>query len=550
MKFDNYCNAEPGLGLEPIKMERLGQVVALVGKNGAGKSRILETLKSDDNSLELQLFLQDDHLLNSPGTGDKYFSSINIENVNFVMDSCGIGLELSKDNIDGVLLEVWDRCKYLYNAFTGKDIILDRPRNSLYFRFFEVDDYREMRLLDYEGMSPGEKIIIETILRLIQFYTNKKSVQAVRLILDEPELHLHPSALIEVIEKLRKFIGEDGQIWLATHSVALLSHLRQGEIWVVKDGQIFHPECTSYQRALEELFGSDLHIDNLHQITLHAAKHAAIKFAGECLIPPESIAAKDNDAQQSQFAQNIHTKLKASNLSVLDFGAGKGRLGEWLKAEAKAILGKIRYTAYDKHEFIEKKILEELCKNFAEGSRPATENCLEKSEKHDLAVMCNVLHEIPAGQWVAEFKRIADSLKDDGVLWIIEDTKLPAGELPHKDGFLVMTETELEKLFAPNNETLAYTYYGEDGKGDRLLLAEVTKSQFENVTQETISNAITTAKEQAFKQIERIRDEVDKIKGDGNDKRKKKASLSRLHAFYSQQYINCELYLKKIIGGG
>lgn len=35
-----------GYGLQPVNMERLGQVVLIAGKNGCGKTRLLNLIKS------------------------------------------------------------------------------------------------------------------------------------------------------------------------------------------------------------------------------------------------------------------------------------------------------------------------------------------------------------------------------------------------------------------------------------------------------------------------------------------------------------------------
>ena len=47
MRIQNLLVDEPAvaIGLKPIRMERLGQVVALFGPNGAGKTRILRVVR-------------------------------------------------------------------------------------------------------------------------------------------------------------------------------------------------------------------------------------------------------------------------------------------------------------------------------------------------------------------------------------------------------------------------------------------------------------------------------------------------------------------------
>ncbi|WP_374759976.1 AAA family ATPase [Acidithiobacillus thiooxidans] len=55
--------------------------------------------------------------------------------------------------------------------------------------------------------------------------------------MDEPENHLHPSAVIDLLDAIKEQ-NPHGQIWIATHSIPLLSHYDEGSIWYVDEGSI------------------------------------------------------------------------------------------------------------------------------------------------------------------------------------------------------------------------------------------------------------------------------------------------------------------------
>ena len=75
-------------------------------------------------------------------------------------------------------------------------------------------------------LSPGQQYLLRMCIAL---HCNKVSDNSI-LLLDEPETHLHPDALLNLINELHTHFQLE-QIWIATHSVALLSMFNASSIW-------------------------------------------------------------------------------------------------------------------------------------------------------------------------------------------------------------------------------------------------------------------------------------------------------------------------------
>jgi predicted ATPase len=73
--------------------------------------------------------------------------------------------------------------------------------------------------LGQSNLSDGQKILLQLCLAI---HCQQESLEDLVLFLDEPENHLHPSVIIETIERIKEEVS-NGQIWISTHSIPLLS---------------------------------------------------------------------------------------------------------------------------------------------------------------------------------------------------------------------------------------------------------------------------------------------------------------------------------------
>ncbi|HEQ5578905.1 TPA: ATP-binding protein [Streptococcus pyogenes] len=98
--------------------------------------------------------------------------------------------------------------------------------DTLVETFQQEDDIRKFYKEAYKifrGLSSGHKIVILTITKLVEMVSEKTLV-----ILDEPELHLHPPLLSSFIRSLSQLlIKANGVAILATHSPIILQEVQK-----------------------------------------------------------------------------------------------------------------------------------------------------------------------------------------------------------------------------------------------------------------------------------------------------------------------------------
>ena len=174
-------------------------------------------------------------------------------------------------------------------------------------------------------LSPGQKTLFAYAILFFYLEVNSKAnISESIIIIDEPEKGLHPEAQVALINALKEIITT-GQLWIATHSVHILSHLEYDEIIMVKDDEIISPSRTTPGNSFIQLMGLDGHISELSTFINSISEWAYGNFMVQCFKEPDVVFAIDKeDPQFLLFKEFIDTK---TNIDLLDFGAGKGRIG-------------------------------------------------------------------------------------------------------------------------------------------------------------------------------------------------------------------------------
>ncbi len=117
--------------------------------------------------------------------------------------------------------------------------------------------------------SPGQKTLFAyAILFFFLEVNSKTNIRDSIILLDEPEKHLHPEAQIALVDALKSIVANSGQLWIATHSVHILSHLEYDEILMVKDSKIIPPSRTTPGESFNDLMGLENHIAELISLAL------------------------------------------------------------------------------------------------------------------------------------------------------------------------------------------------------------------------------------------------------------------------------------------
>lgn len=315
-------------------------------------------------------------------------------------------------------------------------------------------------------LSDGQKVLFQLACML---HARQTSLKDCIIFLDEPENHLHPAVLNDLVNRLLALLT-DGQLWIATHSVPLIAHLVAKDpncLWFAENG-IFKPSGRTPFKVLDSLLGGPVGAQHVNELTLLPSRFASFLLLRQCLLPPGVISYSDGDPQLEQIRQ-VLAKIRPDRrpLSVLDFGAGKGRLLDALAdAQVESALGEVLdYVAYEPREQDA-----ELCRlHSTELYRPEAGvsrafsdlDALREArgEKFaDVAIVCNVLHEVEPSKWLEEFggsSKLAKLLRDEGFVLFVEDYAIPVGERANQYGFLLLDEPEIALLFGVSEEDIA-----------------------------------------------------------------------------------------------
>ena len=403
---------------------------------------------------------------------------------------------------------------------------------------------------DYVGiLSEGQKVLLQMAAAL---HAQNIQLNQALLFMDEPENHLHPAALVEVISRLQAILTE-GQIWIATHSVPLIAHLVHDDpscLWYMHDGKVTHagrkPEL-----VLKGLLGED-EGQKLQLFTQLPMQLAANRFLAECLLAPTTVGEDAADPQTNQIKKIIYELRQAKNgkLRVLDYGAGQGRLLAALDSiSVTPTVEWLDYFAFDAFKNDKERCLvqieqvynmESSSQRYCNDLTSLKENCNNGS--FDLIVMCNVLHEIDTNKWITELGVESDLqylLASNGYLLLVEDYQMPVGEKAHQHGFMLMNTAELNALFdIKESDKSESKYLPYDARPDGLQQGRIKahlihKDLLMRLSSPTRKDAVTQLKRNSAAQVKALRDKAADFRS------------GQLYALAAQLYTNASLWLEE-----
>ena len=360
--------------------------------------------------------------------------------------------------------------------------------------------------------------------------------------MDEPENHLHPAALLDLLNIIKEKIG-NGQIWIATHSIALLANVDPSAIWWMDDNGISKAGSMP-EKVLEGLLGDEERRDKLAAFLDLPFEHASNRFVAECFQEPTTVPYNDGDPQTKQMRTAIESRFQeVKPLRVLDFGAGQGRLAlEFHEAWQQQAAEKIDYIAFDSSQENREQCIASIKTLYNVYDNRIFHDASDLRAKYDeksfdIIIMCNVLHEIPCTKWgrlLGKGKMFDNLLKPDGFLMIVEVQQLPYGEHANSNGFLVMDTCQIKKLFSIREGNEQQGLFFVDSQSQGWLKAHLIGSALvERYTPETLKAALEDLSLMA-------KDSIRQLRQSGNNYRD-----GRKHGFWVQQFANAELALDR-----
>jgi ABC-type branched-subunit amino acid transport system ATPase component len=588
------------IGLQAVEMTRLGRFVALAGRNGAGKSRLLGQLDaclqqrqarfSELKELPKQIASYQASIANHHGDSGvpnrrNQLKALQMATLWIQADpaiNCGTlrfvpkGLKL----LDPAKLSSGDLKERFTRAVDTSvtdfyDVTLpyiqkrqDRWREADHQRALvppdeqqrEIESYALLHdliwaLLDSElgrnadgeatlfgypiagaQLSDGQKVALQLAAAL---HAKGQCLDDTVFLLDEPENHLHPAITIDLLDRLAA-VAPRAQFWVATHSVSLLAHIHSLDpmaLWFMDKGAVSHAGRHP-QLVLGSLLGDEDRIAKLHAFTGLPAELARTQYATECLIAPQSVGGGAGDPQVNQIARVLDGLAQGGKLSILDFGAGRGRLLEGLADARQNLAETIDYYAVDPSD-----AGRQACQSIIRCVYGSDEGRYFQGEEQffsarddgaiQVVVMCNVLHEISPWNWLELFAKtslIWRALAPDGFVLVVEDQRIPVGEKAHDYGFLVLDTSQLRTLFQVRVADRALFHMDQHREG-RLKAHLIGKPLLERITAASRSEAMEQLHEQARKQVKEIRG------------KEQSYASGQLHGFWTQQLANTLMFL-------
>ena len=559
LKVSSINLKESKRGIAKFSHCELGDVVILTGSNGSGKTRLLKILEqyvndlhcgNIDKTIELKIVDEIGNEKDLDLSNAQQLRIVNYSHYDAHLQSpekfTPYVIHKAKDLLNNCDYEetALNSLLFLYDMAMGYS---DEFKDGTQFEMLrdtickdfgikidieETDGRKKFKLFDLDvedsALSPGQQYLIRIAVACFQNKVENNTV----FILDEPELHLHPKALIDVVCCLRETF-KHSQFWISTHSLPLIAYLTAN----VKDTTVFNikngtPELfrSDSSNLLDGLIGCEDNQLAVQMVLSTPKEYASNKFSIECFDPPQTVAANPNDVQN----QIIRQVLKPGDL-IVDYGAGKGRFFEGLGIDyAKENIAKeIQYFAFDHDDKDAEK-----CKSIMNAYGATSENYFndiggltEKvNSSADYVLLVNVLHEIDPQYWKEVFQNIDNLLKKDGKLIIVERSELTVGEAPYDNCFLVITQNSAHKLFGEKNVD-----YNTHPQKEYIARYTITKDGLK-VTEDKINQCIQQIKHDSFEKIKSLKGEH------ANVSQKYKSGLKM--AFWLNQYANASLIME------
>jgi ABC-type cobalamin/Fe3+-siderophores transport system ATPase subunit len=408
-----------------------------------------------------------------------------------------------------------------------KNVVTETGVQSTSSGIWKIND----RDFNYTEFSDGEKTLFAYALLFFLLDVNPKlKIKNSIILVDEPELHLHPDSEIDLINAMRETVGETGQLIFATHSISILSSLNYNEIFMVKNGAIKFPSQSTIGESLNELINLEERVSKLSDFLSSISTWTFINFMAECFSNPEVIeSSRTDDPQIKAFKEAVNKNSSKSSNLLLDFGAGKGRVYEQLKLDYDFI-NKINYSALEPDSSFHSLLKKQGAKQVYEDHNKLPAN------NFNFILLCNVLHEIPIIEWIESINKIIESLKDDGFLVIIEAKTLTKGEKIGKEGFILLDLDEIRVLFNLNEITPSIKI---EGKEDVVTCAVLSKKQLKPINKTILMKTLKSLQKNTLNKIIELREEFDSDE-------KKTVGFGRKHAFLSQLHINSQIAQKSL----
>gem|GEM_PF-919018 len=476
----------------------------IIGPNGCGKSRLLRALS--DTLTKNGVKKTDIVYANFPEMAGLERKGIEDEKLallkNIFIDRRNTPIYdtlklISSNPIKGVstLVTLAENDSHCEEAVKKADEFL-KPIFGEKFTMVSVADY----FGEDKPLSPGQRSIFYMSVMLGVLAAHHKDDEFY-ILLDEPDLHLHAKSVVDFIKLIQENLPK-AKLWVATHSVHLMTHFDFDEIIYIVDGKVQRNNSKIYDEICKTMVDTDA----MQQFASFVGLYGFYAFFRECFNKPDA----DSNAGTTKFS-HIQKRIRDLEIrKILDYGAGKGRFFKLLMD-----IPNIEYSAFECFH----KYYEELNALIPSGKIYTNASDIPKGE-FDAVLLINTLHEIPLDMWRTTFETIRRVLKNDGYLFFCETSPLVMGEKLINAGFLVLSTMEQHVLFNVESVHLDDSH--------KLHFSEIPKEKIPVLDVEKLKTTLDLLKTNSFKRWE------------SEDKNARSA------AFYAVQHLNAKKAMNRL----
>ena len=244
------------------------RIIALIGKNGTGKTQMLTSLplnisRKDDSFFIPQTPKFSKVVAISYSIFDRFEIPRPTADFNYVY--CGLrnenGLLKSSQDLEIQFLNTWEKINTLQRLERWHQILLNFLDNEIIANLniisFKDEKGEEQWRVNTEGFNLIKKILSSgqsILLYIISEITANLRLDSL-ILYDEPETHLHPNAITQLINALYSLVEEfESYCIIATHSPLVIREVPSKSVFVVERSD----NIASVRRIGLESFGGNL----------------------------------------------------------------------------------------------------------------------------------------------------------------------------------------------------------------------------------------------------------------------------------------------------
>ena len=548
-------------GLDPADSIRFQKHNLAIGQNGSGKTRFLKAIEEyyhknpPENTEVITLYFpeissfysQEDAQVDEEPTAELESAIFSGELLNFedflklaqrdtvtLLDDLFTYMQIRAQRMRRQYQDDFDLLNKKLRTFLGWELenkLTNREIRGI--KLFNNQQERKLPIVEMlTAFSPGELMIFYFCLFL--FYLEHVRQSKLILIIDEPEQHLHPKVLVELIRVIKNTVSVS-QLWIASHSLFLLPLFQFEQLVYIKQNKILTLNRNTYKDVYNDLVGLE-NVD-MYDLLQSVECWSYYQFIAEnFLLPTSKDTVNNHDEQFRKLLNSLRAKKSSRPLDLLDFGAGKLRIWECFKLEvpdAAARAEILRYSAYEPYPEDDFVCPSDVSFYTKVGDMPRSH--------YDVVVLMNVLHEIDPKAWPYTLKVIYHLLREDGIVVFLEVLCLSKGEQPYGNaGYLLLQGPETKALFPHATPVSIH----EKDKSNCWI---IPRKDLETITRGMVADTIGLLEDNCERQLEQLDQQRIKLAQNSNTlERTEIKTTARQYAFLAQQYINAHIAYKRL----